>query len=58
MQAKSERYALAVKAASHISTNKVLTVSMIAVAAERAGVDPAIWFPPLLEVARAVVLLV
>ena len=56
MQATSERYEKAVKAAAQINTMQVLTVSMIALAAERAGVNPAIWFPPLLRLARVVVL--
>ena len=45
VDSQSERYALAVKVTAQITTRGALTVSMVALAAERAGVDAASWFP-------------
>ena len=52
MQVMSERYATAVKAAAGITSTKVLTVSMVAFAADRAGVDLSTLFPTLFEIVQ------
>ena len=53
MQVMSERYAAAVKVAAGITSTRVLTVSMVAYAADQANVNPSAWFPPLPYFVRA-----
>ena len=50
MKSLSERYSAAVKAASVITSKKALTISMVADAADAAGVDGASWFQLLASV--------
>lgn len=50
MQVMSARYAEAVKTAAGITSTKTLTVSMVAFAADRSGVDLSTLFPVLFEI--------
>ena len=53
MQVMGERYAMAVKEAAGIMSTETLTVSMVAIAADQAGVDLSSLFPTLLETVQA-----
>ena len=53
MQVMSERYAAAVKTAAGITSTKTLTVSMVAFAADKAGVDLSSLLPILFEILQA-----
>ena len=52
MQVMGERYAAAVKVAAGITSTRVLTVSMVAYAADRSGVDLSSLFPILFEIVQ------
>lgn len=53
MQSMGEQYAAKVKAAAGITSTKALTVSMVAFAADKSGVDLFTVFPILLEIVQA-----